>query len=102
MNKSDDYYREHSLRAIEAAIAEWKDKSTPKELRFWIRRSYPFASPRKGRCYKIWNKVLLEKEAELGYAPKKHKQKEIESSIDELKVLLRPVERGVGLAINRY
>ena len=73
-DETDDYYCVESIKAIEAAIKDAKNKP-PDQLRFLIRRSYPFGPQRKGRNYKIWNRLVLEKEAELGFAPRKHKSK---------------------------
>ncbi len=70
---TDAYYKEKSTQAIETAVSESIGKS-PEEMRSTIRRSYPFGPLRKGRPYKIWNKLVLEKEAELGLEPRKHKK----------------------------
>lgn len=69
----DPYYREQSAKAIAQALEATEDK-TPEERRTAIRRSYPFGPQRKGRPYKIWNRMVLEKEVELGLEPRKHKR----------------------------
>ena len=70
----DSYYEDESRTAIEQAVQEGiqKNKNT-EEIRFLIRRSYPFGPLRKDRAYKIWNRLVLAKEAELGLEPRKHK-----------------------------
>ncbi len=73
-NFTDDYYREESRKAINDAV-EQAGERPPEEVRFLIRRSYPFEKPRRGRPYKLWRKIMLAKEAELGFEPKRHKGK---------------------------
>lgn len=74
-NFTDDYYREEARKAINDAVEESKG-CHPDELRFRIRRAYPFSRPRSGKPYKLWRKIMLAKEAELGFAPKRHQGKE--------------------------
>jgi len=73
-NHVDNYYEIQSRRAIEQAV-EGAAGKPPEEIRFLMRRSYPFGPLRQGRPYKIWNRLVLAKEAELGLKPKRHKQK---------------------------
>jgi hypothetical protein len=73
----DEYYLKESERAIEAAIsAATAAGKTPEEIRSAIRRSYPFGALRKGKEYKIWNKLVHKKERELGLEPRRHKKQE--------------------------
>lgn len=71
--QKDAYYEEQSVLSIETALAAAAGK-TPEEIKFLIRRSYPFGALRKGRPYKIWNRLVLAKLAELGIPQKKHKK----------------------------
>ena len=66
-------YAEETQKAIEEAIIAGAGKP-PEDVRFLIRRSYPFGPLRKGRPYKIWNKLVLAKEAELGLEHRLHKK----------------------------
>lgn len=70
---TDQYYEQKSRESIDQAIAEAVGKSL-EEKRFLMRRAYPFGALRKGRPYKIWNRLVLAKEAELGLKPRKHKK----------------------------
>jgi hypothetical protein len=69
----DPYYEEQAMKAIQNVIDSAKEKSLA-EICFLIRRSYPFGELRKGRPYKIWNKLVGAKEIELGLEPRKHKK----------------------------
>jgi hypothetical protein len=70
-NRVDNYYEIQSRRAIEQAVEAAVGKA-PEEIRFLIRRTYPFGPLRRGRPYKIWNRLVLAKEAELGLEPRRH------------------------------
>jgi hypothetical protein len=72
--ETDNYYQEQSLKAIEKAIAATEGKAL-EDVRFEIHQSYPFGPLRFGRAYKIWNKLVLSTEANLGLQPRKHKAK---------------------------
>lgn len=76
----DLYYEEQSRQSIEQAVKDGQGKS-PEDTRFLIRRSYPFGALRKGRPYKIWNRLVLAKEVELGLQVRKHKK-----SADKIKL----------------
>jgi hypothetical protein len=69
----DTYYEEQAISAIQNVIDTSEGKSLA-EIRFLMRRSYPFGSLRRGRPYKIWNKLVVAKEIELGLEPRKHKK----------------------------
>lgn len=71
----DDYFRKESERAIESAVAgAVAAGKTLEEIRSAIRRSYPFGPLRRGKSYKIWNRMVLAKEKDLGLAPRKHRK----------------------------
>lgn len=72
-NDKDTYYTVESQRAIDTAVQAGAGKS-PEEVRSLIRRSYPFGPLRAGRSYKIWNRLVLKKEQELGLEPRRHKK----------------------------
>ena len=74
-NRVDNYYEIQSRRAIEQAIEGAIGKPL-EEIRFLIRRTYPFGPLRRGRPYKIWNRLVLAKEAELGLEPRRHRHRE--------------------------
>lgn len=80
--KSDNYYTEQATKAIDVAVKESEGK-TLDEIRFAIRRAYPFGPLRKGRPYKIWRKLMLEKEAALGLEPKKHANARVAELADQ-------------------
>jgi hypothetical protein len=74
---TDDYYRAEARKAINDAVEEaLAANRPPDEVRFLLRRAYPFEKPRRNRPYKIWRRAMLAKEAELGFPPKTHKGKE--------------------------
>jgi hypothetical protein len=77
---TDSYYEEQSLKAIDHSLAEAKARGlSPEETRFHIRRNFPFGTGstgrRSGRAYKVWNRLVLKVERDLGLTPRKHKTK---------------------------
>lgn len=74
-SEKDTYYQEQSAKAIESAVEASKGK-TLEEVRFAIRRSYPFGPLRKGRPYKVWSRLVHEMETKLGMEPRRHKKYE--------------------------
>ncbi len=71
--EKDSYYETESQKAIDAAVKAGEGKA-PEEIRSLIRRSYPFGPLRSGRPYKVWNRLVHKKEADLGLEPRKHKK----------------------------
>lgn len=83
--EKDSYYEEQSHKAINDAVEAGKAAGkSVKEIRFLVRRSYPFGPLRKGQPYKIWNRLVLAKEAELGLEVRKHKVRPAESEVHRL------------------
>ncbi len=75
----DTYYEDASILAIENALEE-AEGLLLEDVRFMIRRAYPFSLPRSGRPYKIWSKHILEVEARLGIEQRAHGNSESETS----------------------
>lgn len=69
----DRYYEDQARKAIQVALLESHGKS-PEEIRFAIRRSYPFEALRRGKQYKVWNRLCHETENQMGLEPRKHKR----------------------------
>jgi hypothetical protein len=98
-DKPDTYYRDASIEAFQATIEEAREKGkTLDEMRFLLRRSYPFGAHRKGRVYKIWLKELHKAEESVGLAPKKHKSKSEESEKVEKPKAKRKSKRAARVA----
>ena len=72
--RSETFIRDESRKYLRAAVADaQKAGLSPEQVRFRLRRAYCWELPRKGRSYKIWRREMLAIEAELGLAPKRHK-----------------------------
>jgi hypothetical protein len=70
----DTYFIDRSRAAIDEALREAEGKDL-EMTRYLLRRSYCFSLPRKGRAYKIWARLVSEKEAELGIGARKHNKR---------------------------
>ena len=91
----DTYYEDASILAIENALEEAKGLPL-EDVRFIIRRSYPFELPRSGRPYKIWSKHILEVEARLGIEQRSHGNSESETSEAEDDPMINREEKSDG------
>lgn len=67
----DSYYEDAARVAIQTVLEETEGKE-PDEIRFLLRRAYPFGPLRKGQQYKVWNRMIHEEEAKLGLQKRTH------------------------------
>lgn len=83
----DSYYKDQSTLAIEKAVERSQGKPL-EEIRVAIREAFPFGAQRarQGRPYKIWRKLVLKKEEELGIKPRTYKTSSpVPEADDEIK-----------------
>lgn len=83
----ETFIRDMSRRAIETAANEAiASGKTLLEIRYAMRRAYPWSLPRGGtREYKIWRRELLLQEAALGLDPKTHKNRPERAVVETVK-----------------